>query len=369
MHIKKFAAISRLIDRVDWKIAIKLGITASLTLFLTTRFDYLSGSQNKIIAGMWSVVAALYIIQTNIGGSYQIARTRVLAIFTGSALGAFFTALFGAENLSLGVSVSCNVIICYLLGLKDSIYLSSISLVVVNILWKLNPAVTPWEFGFFRIVDSAIGIVIGLAVAHYIWPAKAVSNLRLNLSKTFLTLSELYRIVSDFDLPITQKEPSYLTLIGKVYELQKENKDFLGKALLEMGIESERKNISSLVELSQELFQSIVVLRPLFKSRISEVFDAPLKIRLKLLNEEISRQLCAFSDFLQEKNNHLPFAKLKDAIEKFNIDLTRFRTTRITRSFEIAEVEGFYFFLYSVKSLCACLQRIERLFVAGQELS
>lgn len=357
------AEMRRACRRVDWKIALKLGITATLALIVVTGLATLVGHHDKIVAGMWGVVASLYVIQAHLGGSYRAARTRILGIFTGSATGALFTELFGAENFALGFSVTCNVVLCYILNLKDSLYISSMSLVVVNILWKLNPSISPWEFSFFRMVDSAAGIGVALLVAHYIWPSHASTKLRTSISKSLLTLSDLYRVVSDPSIAVVKRELACAKLVSDYYALQRKNQNYLEEALLEtMSGDGEREGLTELVSELDEIFQSIVVLRPIYKTQFSKIFDDQLLAGLNKLRAET---ILTFQQLAPELEGGLsilpkPSIALKKALALLNAELARFRQTRSTRQFDLSDVEGFFFFIYSIKSLVQDLKRLEK---------
>jgi hypothetical protein len=54
-----------------------------------------------------------------------------------------------------------------------------------------------------------------------------------------------------------------------------------------------------------------------------------------------------------------PLNGLEDAIENLNTDLLRFRNTRTTRKFNLEDVESFFVFFYSLRTVAESVKKME----------
>ena len=143
-------------DRLDFKMAIKLTSVALLGLYLSYKLNSLITHPNYLIANLWSVITAIIVLQTNIGGTYKAIWLRFIGVIIGSLIGAFFAFALGAGADSIGLAIFVTILLCSLLKIPDSYRLSALSVVVIMLPWKAHPESDPWIFASFRFLDTCV---------------------------------------------------------------------------------------------------------------------------------------------------------------------------------------------------------------------
>src|SRR6516165_7384839 len=174
------------------KNAIKMAIAAVLALWVHQVMPWPDKSRVA-----WSVVSALVVMQSNVGGSLQASATRLVGTFVGALLGAVVVSLFGVHGNFLGVAlaVALTVLICTWLNITESLRLACVTLIVV--LLSTNTDAPGWRIGLERFLDISLGIVAALVTQLVVFPQLAGVELRQSVGKTLGKCGELLRQVSD----------------------------------------------------------------------------------------------------------------------------------------------------------------------------
>jgi uncharacterized membrane protein YgaE (UPF0421/DUF939 family) len=262
-------------NRLEGKIALKTGITAALSWTAGVGFSNLFSRPDGLVSGLWTVITAVVVLQANLGGTYNAALQRFLGVMIGSILGAGFTWWFGASPLSLGVSIFFTVTLCALSGLKESIRIACLSVCVIMVLWGMRPEISPWSFALFRFLDSCLGILIAVTIAHTLWPAKATTLIQQDLAKTLTGLSKLYRLGASLngDTHLT----SSTHLIDDLHVLLRGSRDILEESKLEVLTHySSLDDWKLLIGLQEELCEWISTLREIDKRNLTVIIDDDL---------------------------------------------------------------------------------------------
>lgn len=186
-------SISAFFKKTELKWALKTGIAAGLAFFLGgwLSTQLYEPGPTKLISGLWSGIAAIFVSQARIGGSFRAGWNRLFGTVIGAGLGALFAILFGVNAISLGFGIALSIMAVSFFNLRAAAGLTAVALMLVMVLWKLNPATEPWLFAFYRLVDATLGIFIAFLVAMLIWPERASKKLHNNMSQI---LSELHRL-------------------------------------------------------------------------------------------------------------------------------------------------------------------------------
>lgn len=353
--------LSQPLSRIEYKIAIKLGVAASLSLLAGMGFSRILEHPNYSVSATWCVLTSFVVLQAHLGGTYRAAWIRLLGVAIGAFMGGVFTSFFGSNFISLGISVFLTVLICSFFNIKESIRIACMSVSVVMILWGVRPAVSPWTFGFFRFIDSALGILVAVFVAHLIWPAQATTKLRQNLSHTLALTRKLYRLAMDLapepkDLELTTEKIS-----KQLDDIFVENRQFLQDSKLEILSRTTRiEEWEALIDHMESVYSSTLVLIQFRNSNITQILDKSLRERLEETIHQIElamRRLCKQLEKVEVKESE----KLLESIEQLNEDLCRFRTTHTTRKFDRKEVEYFFVYFYNLRTVSEELLKVEEI--------
>lgn len=374
-----------MINRIEWKVAIKTGLSAGFALFLGLFLSSKFHRPDTIISGMWSALAAIVVQQAHLGSTYRSAWIRFLGVFIGCAMGGLFTTLLGSNPISLCLSIILTVAICSIFGLKDSVRISCLSVAVVMVLWGLRPSTSPWLFGFFRFLDSCLGIGVAVIIAHVLWPAQVSTKISKNVGKTFQYLSKLLNW-SVYIKPLSVSEENiYRQLALETDELLWKNNKFLEDSKLELlsnhaGLEEWKLLFGHL----DQIFERINVLKNIYKINLETmILETEIKHEKTLQDFEFESRLPAVSrvmytelggaaqdvilsanetlqNFAEAVQGACPLAAphaLQKTLERLGHELTRFRGKKVTRQYELKDVEGFFVFFYSLRALGDALQK------------
>lgn len=341
---------------VEIQIAIKTGIAAAIGWTLGLASSHILERPDSLVSGLWCAITAIVVLQAYLGGTYKAALSRLLGVIIGSVMGGLFTSLLGSNPVSLGISVFLTTIICSLFLIKDSIRIASLSVTVVMVLWGLRPNISPWTFALFRSIDSFLGILVAVLVAHAIWPFQATEKLRSNAAKSLSLINQLYRLVTAVKL---QKQETQ-ELIEQINALFLQDVQYLTEAKMELLTAPEQLELwSSIHDHLEHLFEVILSLK--------HVFLVPRKIVDSQLAAVTDRVIRATDEAIQELVHGLTLDKmiktpdaLTSAQNELQMDLGRFRSTRTTRQFSLPEVESFYVFYYSLNAVADEVQKLTK---------
>jgi len=349
-----------LLYRLDAQLALRVGASASLALISQGVLSQLIQRPDRLISGLWCVLTAIVVSQANLGGTLLAAKGRFLGVFVGCVLGSVFTSFFGANTLSLGFSVMCTVMICATLNLQDSFRIASLSVAVVMLLWGLQDSLSPWVFGFFRFLDSCLGILVAVIVSHLIFPSVATAQLRSHIADILSRIQQLYHAVIQLEnknLPgrdITEHEGSEIvTLLHESRRVWEESK-------LELYMQSSNvDNWSLLLHQCEHLLELVLSLEAVNNSTTTEIIDEGLQKQMRSLTEQTELAMKTLVKTLKEGTVTSVRDQLEIELNQLNEELVRFRTTRATREYDFSSVQNFFVLFYALRAIVEQLQALE----------
>lgn len=353
--IRKTHLASRLwkgfLRHTEAKLAFKIGLGSSLSLILGLSFAKFFDRPDTLVSGLWCVLAAIVVMQANLGGTYLSAGIRFLGVVVGSIAGGIFINILGNDPLSLGISVFCTIIICALLNLKDSFRIAALSTAIIIIMGSQHPMINPWIFGLYRFLDSCIGIIVALFVSRFIFPAKAIEGIKQNLAKILNLLGRYYLVTTRFEVDAALNLTTH-EFFEEIDDLLQENKDNRKAAELELLDQQPKMQYWTLLSESiEEIFETINSLNYVNKETVAKIFDDNLAICVQNLIDKTNVALKTIEKMILEVSSTGNLDTLKTAIDEMSEELIRFRETRKTRKFNIEDVENFYFYFYSLRSI------------------
>ena len=99
--------------------AAKTALAAGLCWWLAQRFH--------LSEGYWGAISAIIVLQSNVGSTVSASRDRILGTLIGAILG-FSCTLFGTLPWNYILAILAAVIVCGLLGLRESSRLAAVSM-------------------------------------------------------------------------------------------------------------------------------------------------------------------------------------------------------------------------------------------------
>ena len=158
----KLALTSKLLGRTQWRYCVKVGLAAALGYLLT------QGGYNDY--AIYSAFTAALIVGANVAEDLTASGNRVKGTLVGMLAGMAVSALFGPSALSVGLSVALTAFIALALGWGVPVARIGVTLCIITLAVHSTNAL---EYDFLRLVNTLIGIVVGLAVSLLVWPVRA----------------------------------------------------------------------------------------------------------------------------------------------------------------------------------------------------
>ncbi len=160
--------------------AAKTALAAGLCWWLALRFGWRDG--------YWGSISAIIVLQSNVGSTVTASRDRLIGTLIGAALGFLFS-LFGVVPWNFILAVLVAIIICGLLGLRNSSRLAGVTIAIVMLVHKEGPRL---GLALDRVGEVILGIVVALLVTTLVFPDRARVRLRDGLAQEFLVLGNFF---------------------------------------------------------------------------------------------------------------------------------------------------------------------------------
>jgi uncharacterized membrane protein YccC len=161
--------------------AAKTALAAALCWWLAQRFGWRDG--------YWGPISAIIVLQSDVGSTVNASRDRLLGTLIGAAFGFSFS-LLGVLPWNYILAVLAAMIVCGLLGLRNSSRLAGVTITIVMLVQKTGPR---WSLALDRVSEVVLGIVVALAVTTLVFPDRARLRLRDGLAQEFLVLGRCLR--------------------------------------------------------------------------------------------------------------------------------------------------------------------------------
>jgi uncharacterized membrane protein YccC len=128
----------------------------------------------------WGAMAAVLVMQSNLGGLLKAAGNRGLGTAIGSVTGGLAVLAFGPSPLTLALAIAVTMYCCGLLKLTESYRLAGATVVLVVL--SAHSRSDGFQAGVARMADVGVGIGVALLVQGFVWPARAGEELRDGLA-------------------------------------------------------------------------------------------------------------------------------------------------------------------------------------------
>ncbi|MEI8125528.1 MAG: FUSC family protein [Parachlamydiaceae bacterium] len=354
--------VRKILSITELALAFKTGLAASLSLIAGSAFATAFDRPDIFISGLWSVMASIVVMQTHVGGTYGAAWIRLVGVLLGSISGAVFIYFFGSGPFVLAAAVFSTLVLCSLLNLKESFRIAGMSTAIVIVVGGTHVGVDPWWFGFYRFIDSCIGIIIAVLISRIVWPEKATENIRLNIGKVLNLLSKYYLGSTKLELSSGGYIESTESLFNEIEDLLQQNREYQKESELELF--DNRVKYEHWVVISDQLevvFSAITALSVIRKDTLSKIFDDALAGQVANVVDKTNAAFQVLEKSIIDIGQPSSLDGLKVSLNALNEELLRFRGTRTTRQFNLEDVESFFVFFYSLRSIGEAILKIDLL--------
>lgn len=251
---------------------IKTGIAVALGLFIAELF----GLNSPLFVG----IGAISTMQASVSESFINGKNRMLATVMGALVAVIIELLFPHNVLFLGLGIIIVIQAVNILGWKNSIALSAIVFIAVSL--NTNVAIIPSALN--RVLDTFVGIVVGVLVNYFI-AAPNVDRLFNLFQDEFLLKSKDYC----YKLAVAKSAIDIVSLREDLLELEKLQVLIEDETKINT-IQDKEKNQSAITLLKiQDIYSSLITLESM--KYVAILTPANLK-----LIEEIYNIQCLWSE-------------------------------------------------------------------------
>jgi uncharacterized membrane protein YccC len=252
--------------------AAKTALAAALCWWLALRFG--------LHDGYWGAISAIIVLQSNVGATVTASRDRLLGTLMGACLG-FACSVFGTLPWNYILAVLLALIVCGLLGWRNSSRLAGVTITIIMLVSKTG---TRWGLALDRVGEVLLGIVVALLVSLAV-PDRARLWLRDGLAQEFLLLGGFFEAI----LEGFRGEPSkdLRTLREDLQALMRGNSQLLEAARNEPSSPGWREGLSMLSQFGRSLFDALVALEFSVKGSHEDRFSLQLEPALERLASDV----------------------------------------------------------------------------------
>jgi Fusaric acid resistance protein family len=226
--------------------ATKTALAAALCWWIALRFG--------LHDGYWGSISAIIVLQSNVGATVTASRDRLLGTVIGAVL-AFGFSLFGPPVVSYVLALLAAIIVCGLLGLRNSSRLACVTITIVMLVHREG---SRWGLALDRVSEVILGIVVALAVTTLVLPDRARLRLRDGLAEEFLSLGAFFEAIFDGFRGTSAK--NLPALREDVEAMLRGNDDLLEASRNEPSGEGWREGLSLLSQFGRSLFEVLLAL-------------------------------------------------------------------------------------------------------------
>ncbi len=149
---------------------------ASLIAYVLTYYilEPFVNRPNDMLGGMWATIATVFVLKEARNLSLRAAGARFFATSVSFVLTFVYLLLLPFSPVGMAVVIGLGTIVVLLLGRREDVVTTAITTTVVMVVAGLGPASLAWTIPPLRLLDTMIGIVVGVGGW---WIAKLLSLL------------------------------------------------------------------------------------------------------------------------------------------------------------------------------------------------
>lgn len=311
--------------------ATKTALAAALCWGIALRFG--------LHDGYWGAISAIIVLQSNFGATITASRDRILGTLIGAAFGFTFS-LFGTLPWNYILAVLLAVILCGLLGLRNSSRLAGVTITIIMLVQKTG---SHWLLALHRVGEVMLGIVVAILVSTFVFPDRARLRLRDGLAQEFLVLNSFFEtLLQGFGGPPAE---NLTELHQDALAMLRGNNSLLGAARNEpSGGPGWREGLTMLSQFGRSIFDALVALEFAVKDSHHDEYAKQLEPELGKLLSDIQSGFQYVAKCIHGWRFHVPppnldlegdIARLEDRMAQVRHTGANFSQAEILRAYAV----------------------------------
>jgi uncharacterized membrane protein YccC len=311
--------------------AAKTALAAALTWWIALQFG--------LHDGYWGAISAIIVLQSNFGATISASRDRILGTMIGAAFGFAFS-LFGVLPWNFILAVLSAIIVCGLLGLRNSSRLAGVTISIVMLVQKTGPH---WLLALHRVSEVFLGIIVAIIVSTLVFPDRARLRLRDGLAQEFLVLNAFFEAI----LQGFRGHPAenLVELREDVLAMLRGNNALLDASRNEpSGGPGWREGLGTLAQFGRTIFDALVALELAVRESHEDNYAQQLEPELGQLAADIESGFQYVAKCIHGWRFHVPppninleedIAQLEDRMAKVRHTSSTFSQAEILRAYAV----------------------------------
>jgi hypothetical protein len=144
-----------------------LAISCAISYWLITHIlanTYSISRDDDLLGGMWAVVATIFVYRNSNAVSVRSALSRMAATTVSFALCLVYLLIFPFHLWGMAALIGIGTVVVTIMGRPDDTVTTGITIAVVMVVAALSPG-DAWRQPVLRLVDTAVGVAVGVATA------------------------------------------------------------------------------------------------------------------------------------------------------------------------------------------------------------
>jgi uncharacterized membrane protein YccC len=153
------------------RIAVQNAVVCLLAYLGGLHFTRFFHGSESVMGALWSVISGFVVLQATRRQTLTSAGLRVLGTLIGAGTSAAYLSVLPFSPLGMAAVIGVTVLLCQCFGAPDHARLAAITVAVIMVVSRLNPAMNPVLNAALRFGESCIGAAVAV-LAALVWPER-----------------------------------------------------------------------------------------------------------------------------------------------------------------------------------------------------
>ena len=196
----------------------QLRYCAKLALAAVAAYALTLGGRNEY--ALFSVLGATLVMGASVGEDLNTSRNRILGTLAGAIVGAAVAYTLGKSIWTLGIAVAVLAWLTVGLGWGVAALRVAIAMALVALFTHVDDA---GQYGAWRLLNTVIGVCIGVAVSRLVWPIRGRDEIAGALNQTTAATTEALEAIGRDVTPDTLQrvQVQLLDTLGEIRTARK----------------------------------------------------------------------------------------------------------------------------------------------------
>lgn len=168
--------LKKVFHKTDPLLALSKSVAVVLSFVLGSLLTGRIHEASSLLGAMLASVSSLVVLQADVKTSVRMGWLRILGTFIGVIIAYIYLIFFPFSIGGMAVAVFLLSQLCMWVGIPDDGRIATMTLVMIMIISKTSPELSPLTNGTLRFGEATIGSFIGIGLAWVLVKIKAVRD-------------------------------------------------------------------------------------------------------------------------------------------------------------------------------------------------